>query len=74
MLAKLCNYARASGFLYTSLLSLNYYNDKTPKLTFFRGHEHKTTTFVFFSSTLIQSSRIQLQKNLLTFEELDELE
>ena len=34
---------------------------------FCRGHEHKTTTLFFFSWTLIQSCRIQLQKNLPTY-------
>ena len=33
----------------------------------------KTTTFFFFSLTSIQSFRIQLQKNLPTFNELNEL-
>ena len=49
-------------FLYISLPSLPYYNVKVPKFTFCRGREHKTTTFFFFSWTLIQSFRIQLQK------------
>ena len=39
-----------------------------------RMAEHKTTTFFFFSWTLIQSFRIQLQKNLPTFDELNEME
>ena len=34
----------------------------------------KTKTFFFFSSTLMQSFRIQLQKNLPTFDELNEME
>ena len=42
-----------------------------PNFTFCRGHEHRTTTFLFFSWTLIQSFRIQLQKNLPTFDELN---
>ena len=42
-----------------------------PNFTFCRGHEHKTTTFLFFSWTLIQSFRIQLQKKLPTFDELN---
>ena len=42
-----------------------------PNFTFCRGHEHKATTFLFFSWTLIQSFRIQLQKNLPTFDELN---
>ena len=49
---------------------------KVPNFTFCRGLtlEHKTTTFFFFSWTLIHSFRLELQKNLPTFEELDELE
>ena len=48
------------AFLYISLPSLHDYNVKLPNFTFCRGSEHKTTTFFFFSSTLIQSFRIQL--------------
>ena len=47
---------------------------KVPNLTFCRGREHKTTTFFFFSWTFIQSYRIQLQKKLPAFDELNELE
>ena len=61
-------------FLYISLPSLHDYNMKVRKFTFCRGREHKTTTFFFFSWTLIQSFRIQLQKNLPTFDELNEME
>ena len=42
--------------------------------TFCRGLEHKTTIFLCFSWTLIQSFRIQLQRNLPTFEELRVME
>ena len=49
-------------FLYLSLPSLHDYNVKVPNFTFCRGREQKTTTFFFFSWTLIQSFRIQLQK------------
>ena len=41
---------------------------------FVEWREHKTRTFFFFSWTLIQSFRIQLQKNLPTFDELNEME
>ena len=54
-----CNHA----FLYISLLSLHDYSVKVSNFTFCQGREHKTTTFFFFSWTLIQSFRIQLQKN-----------
>ena len=46
------------AFLYVSLPSLHDYNVKLPNLTFFRGREQKTTTFFFFSWTLMQSFRI----------------
>ena len=59
---------------HTSLPSLHDYNVKVPNLTFCRGREHKTTTFFFFSWTFIQSYRIQLQKKLPAFDELNELE
>jgi len=46
-------------------ISLRDYNVKVPILTFCRGREHKTTIFFFFFFVLIQSFRIQLQRNLL---------
>ena len=57
-----------------SLPSLHDQNVKMPNFTFCRGREHTTTTFFFFSRTLIQSFRIQLQKKLPTFDELNEME
>ena len=42
-------------------------------LTFYGGRDHKTMTFFFFSSTSIQSFRIQLQKKLPTSDELNEM-
>jgi len=44
------------AFLYISLLSLNDYDVKVPNFTFCEGHEHKTTTYFFFSWTSIQSN------------------
>ena len=38
------------------------------------GREPKTTTLFFFSQTSIQSSRIQLQKNLPTLDKLNTME
>ena len=43
-------------------------------LTFCGGREPKTTTLFFFSQTSIQSSRIQLQKNLPTLDKLNTME
>ena len=40
------------------------YEVKVPNFSFCRGRKHKTTTFFFFSWTLIQSLRIQFQKHL----------
>ena len=71
------NFARASCFFTSTLFYLpllHDYNVKVPKFTFCREREHKTMTFFFFSWTLIQSLRIQLHKNLPTFDELNELE
>ena len=62
------------AFWYLTLSSLHDYYMKLPYFTFCRGREHKTTTFFFFSCTLIQSFRIQLQKNSPTFDELNEME
>ena len=47
---------------------------KVPNFTVCRGRERKTTAFFFFSWTLIESFRIQLQKKLSTFDELNEVE
>ena len=68
------NFARASSFLYIPLPSLRDYNVKLRNFTFCRGREQKTTTFFFFSWTLMQSFRIQLQKNWPTFDELNGME
>ena len=51
------------AFLYISLPLLPDCNVKVLKFTFCRGREHKTTTFFFFSWTLIQSFKIQLQEH-----------
>ena len=62
-------------FLYIFFLpSLHDYNVKVPNFTFCAKCEHKTTTFFFFSWTSIQYFRIQLQKNLLKIDELNEME
>ena len=45
------------------LPSVRDYDVKLPNFTFFGGREHKTTSFYFFSWTLMQSFRIQLKKN-----------
>ena len=50
------------AFLYIFLPSLHGYDVKLPNFTFCGGRERKTTTLFFFSWTLIQSVRIQLQK------------
>ena len=62
------------AFLYISLPSQHDYVVKIPNFTFCGGREHKTRTFFFFSWTLIQPSRIQLQRKLPTFDELNEME
>ena len=49
------------AFLFISQPSLHDYDVKLPNFIFCGGHEHKKTTFLFFSWTLIQSFRIQLQ-------------
>ena len=68
------NFARASRFLYISLSPWHDYNVKLPHFTFCQKREQKTTTFFFFSWTLMQSFRIQLKKNLPTFDKLNEME
>ena len=49
---QLCTWSR---FLYISLPSLHDYDVKIPNFTFCGGHEHKTTTFFFYSWTSVQS-------------------
>ena len=49
-------------------------NFEPPNFTFCGGREHKTITLFFFFWTLIQSYRIQLQKNSPTFDEQNEME
>ena len=68
------NFARASRFLYISLSPWHDYNVKLPHFTFCQKREQKTTTFFFFSWTLMQSFRIQVKKNLPTFDKLNEME
>ena len=63
------------AFLYISLPSLHDYSMKLPNFMFRRGREQKTTTFsLFFSWTLMQSFRIQLQKNLPRIDKLNKME
>ena len=68
------NFARASRFVYISLSSLHDYGVKMPNFTFRGGREDKTMTFFFFSCTLTRSFRNQLQKNVPTFDEVNEME
>ena len=59
------NFAHASctfNFLYISLQWLHDCDIKLPNFTFYGGRKHKTTTFLFFFWTSIQSFRIQLEK------------
>ena len=70
------NSARASRFfVHTYFLAVvaQQQREKVPDFTFCwgRAHKHETTTFLFFSWTLIQSFRIQLRTNLPTFGELN---
>ena len=67
------NSTRALRFLDISLPSLHNLDVNMPNFTFCGGRERKRTTFFFFSSTSIHSSRIH-SKKLLTFDELNEKE
>ena len=62
------------AFSYISLPSLHDYDVKIPNFTFWRVREQRTTLSFFFSCTLTQSFSIQLQKNLPTLDELNEME
>ena len=68
------NFARASRFFVHLSAVVDDYNEKLPNFAFCRGREQKTTSFFFFSWTLMQSFRIQLQKNFPTFDEFKEME
>ena len=69
------NFACASRFFYISLPSLPDYDVKQLNFTFCGGRQHKTTTFFFFSSTLIQSFTIKIQtRKKPAFDELNEIE
>ena len=68
------NIACASRFLYIPLPSLHDYDVKLPHFTFCREPVYKTTTSFFFFWTLIQSFKIDLQKNSPTSDELNEME
>ena len=56
------------------LSSLHDYDVKMSNFSFYGGRELKTTTFLFFSWTSIQSFRTQVQKILPTFDELSDME
>ena len=58
------------AFWYISLPSMHDNDVKLPNFTFCGGLERKTTTLFF----LMQSMRIQLQKNSPTFDELRRME
>ena len=67
-------FARASRFwiLYVSLPSLH--NVTMTSSTFCWERKHKTTTLFLFSWTSMQSFKIQLQKKLPTFDDLNQME
>ena len=68
------NFARASRFFeHFFKLSLHDCNVKVPNFTFCRGREQKTTTFFFFYWPLKQTFRMQLENNLPTFDEWNEM-
>ena len=68
------NFPRASRFFLHFFAVTANYDFKLPNFTFCGGSTHKTTTFFFFSWTLIQSFSIQIQKKQPTFDELNEIE
>ena len=60
--SKIFRQAKQHLCTYISLPSLHDYNVELPNFTFCRGREQKTTTFFFFTWTLMQSFRVHLQK------------
>ena len=61
------NFARASRFFvhtYVLAVAARQQREKVPDFTFCRGREHKTTNFLFFSWTLIQSSFLIFSKKI----------
>ena len=64
--------SRFFGHTYFLAVVARQQREKVPDFTFSRGREHKTTNFLFFSWTLIQSSfLIFSKKKLPTFGELN---
>ena len=61
------------AFLYIFLPSLHDYDVKMRSFKFCGGREHKATIVFFFSGTSIRSFKIQLQRKLPTFDELNEM-
>ena len=72
-LEKTCIRTHASGFFAHFFAVTHDYKVKIHSFTFCRGREHKTTVFSSFSRTLKQSFRIQLQRSLPTFDELNQI-
>lgn len=63
------------AFLHISRPSLQDHNMKMPNFTFCGASEHKTTIFFsFFFSKSDTAFRIQLQKNSLTSDKLNDME
>ena len=68
------NFTHDHTLLYISLPSLHDSNMKIPDVTLCGEHKHKEKTLFSFSWSLIQSFRIQLQKNLPKFDKLNKME
>ena len=70
------NSARASRFFvhFSAIVARLQRETACSNFTFCRGREQETITLLFFSWTLMQSLRIQFQKKLPTFDELNEME
>ena len=57
-------------FLYISLPSLHDQDMRFRNCTLYEGHDHEKMILLIFLYLNLQSFRVQLQKNLPTFEEL----
>ena len=61
-------------FFYISLPSLHHQDMRLCNFPLYEGHDHEKMIILIFLFLNLQSFRVQLQKNLPTFEELNKME
>ena len=71
---QLCSLITLFKFVHSFAVVARLRRERTSDFTFFGGRKHKKTTSSFFFGIWKQCLRIQLQKKLPTFAELNEME